>query len=82
MQAASRSGPGLGRIFSQDFLERSDKEVRIGVRKNQRRAKLDNVVVRAVRASKDSAFSQAVDDVRGLLGRGVAVLVIEHQIQS
>ena len=74
-------GVRLGRIFFQDFLERVDEEVRIALRKNQRRTELDDIVMRAVRAGEDAAFAEAVHDVRSLVGCGLASLAIEDQIQ-
>lgn len=71
----------LGGIFFQDFLERGDKEVRIGLRKNQRRTELDDVVMWAVCAGEDAAFAEAVHDVSSLVVCGLASLAIEDQIQ-
>ncbi len=42
---------------------------RVSLGKNQRRAQLDDVVVRAVAPRQNSMLAQSIHDVRGLLRR-------------
>src|SRR6266481_7683509 len=53
----------------------------IGLRKNERRAKLDHVVMRPIRSCEDSQIAEAVYDVRGLLWRRLARFPGAYQIQ-
>ena len=51
-------------------MECGSEESGIGVGKDERRAKLDDVVVRAVGTGKDAAITETIDDVGGLIGCG------------
>ena len=69
-------------IVFQDGVQSLDEQTCIGFRENQRRAQLDDVVMRAVGAREDAAIAQAVDDV-GRLQRGrLARFKVEHKIGS
>lgn len=67
----SDKGLRLGGIFVKDLVERGSEEVGVGIGKEQRGPKLEDIVMGTVGASKHAALAKAIDDVRGLLcGRG------------
>lgn len=72
---------GLRGIFAKDVGERGCEQFRIGRGEDERRTELDDVVVRTIGAGEDTAFSQAVHDVRGLFGRGRAACSVIDQIE-
>ena len=57
-------------VFQKDRREHVDKDVRVRFGDNQRRAKLDDIVMRAVRSRQDAAFAEAIHYVLGLAPRG------------
>ena len=60
----------MRRVFAEDVTEGGSEESRVGGGQDERRAKLDDVVMRAIGAGKDAALAKAVDDVGGLGGGG------------
>src|SRR6267378_7313556 len=69
-------------IFSENVVQGFGEEICVRFRKDQRRAQLDDVVVRTVRAGEDAAVAQPIDDVGGLERRRLSRLAIEHKINS
>jgi hypothetical protein len=59
-------GARLRGVFLQHGVKRFDEEIGIRFGENQRRAQLDNVVVRAIGPRKDAAFTKAIDHIGGL----------------
>ncbi len=63
----------------EDFVQRGGEQIGVGIRENQWRTKLDDVVVRAVGASEDAAFAEAIDDIGGLFcGGGTGGTVVDQ----
>src|SRR6267143_5365945 len=52
------SAPGPRGIFPEDGVQGLDEEIRIRFRKDQRRAQLEDVVMRTIRAGEDAAVAQ------------------------
>src|SRR5882724_8409438 len=81
-----RGKPGsalwLRGIFPENIVQGLGEEIRVRFRKDQRRAQLEDVVVRAVRAGEDAAIAQPVDDVGGLERRWLPRFAIQHKIDS
>ena len=77
-----RLGLGLRGIFGQDCLESRTERRRIALGKNERRAKLDHVVMRAVGACENSSVAQSIYDVRGVKRRWFSRFARNHEIQS
>ena len=69
-------------IFLEDRVQGLDEEIRVRFRKDQRRAQLENVVMRTVGAGKDAAVAQSIDDVRCLKRRRLSRFAVEHKIDS
>src|SRR6266850_3894339 len=81
-----RGKPGsalwLRGIFPENIVQGLGEEICVRFRKDQRRAQLDDVVVRTVRAGEDAAVAQPIDDVGGLERRRLSRFTIEHKINS
>src|SRR5882762_9588667 len=77
-----RLGLGLRGIFGQDCLESRTERRRMAFGKNERRAKLDHVVMRAVRACENCSVAQPIYDVRGVKRRWFSRFARKHQIQT
>src|SRR5258706_2064926 len=76
------SAPSLRGILPEDRVQGLGEKICVRFRKDQRRAQLEDVVVRTVRAGKDAAVTQPVDDVRCLQRRRLSRFAIEHKINS
>src|SRR6266850_6648572 len=76
------SAPGLGGIFLEDGVQSSNEEICVRLRKDQRRAQLDDIVVRTVRTGEDAAIAQPINDVGGLERRLLPRFAIQHKIDS
>ena len=75
----SDRGLGLGGIFAEDLVERGDEKVGVGIGKEQRRAKLDDIVMGTVGTRKHAALAKAIDNVRSLLcGRSARGAVVDQ----
>ena len=72
----------LRRVFLEDGCERGAKQIGVCFRKNQRRAKLDDVVIRTVGASEHAAVAKPVDDVVGFVGRRFTGRRVAHKIDA
>jgi hypothetical protein len=77
-----RLGQGLRGIFGQDCLESRTERRRIALGKNERGAKLDHVVMRAVRACENSSVAQSIYDVRGVKRRWFSRFARKYQVQT
>src|SRR5437899_1365349 len=76
----SRLARRLRRVFLQNGIQRLDEKIRIGFGKNQRRAQLDDVVVRAVGSVENAAIAQAINHVSGLQRSGLSRFTVEHEV--
>src|SRR5712692_2388288 len=76
----ARSAPRLRRVFLQNGIQLLDEKIRIGFGKNQRRAQLDDVVVRAVGSGENAAIAQAINHVSGLQRSGLSRFTVEHEV--
>lgn len=72
----------LSGVFLQDRTERLDKQIRVSLRKNQRRSQLNHIVVRPIGPCQNAAFAQPVHDVIRFFGGRFPSRAIANQIDS
>jgi hypothetical protein len=71
-----------GRILGEDAREGGGKQRGVGIGEDERRAKLNDVLMRPVSAREDTKIAEAVDDVGGLLRGGRAGIAIVYEIEA
>jgi hypothetical protein len=81
-KAQLRPLQGRGRVFGEDASQRGGEKSGIRIGKNERRTKLDDVVVGAVGAGEDAEIAETVDDVRGLLGGGSTRVAMVDEVEA
>src|SRR5262249_54438560 len=69
-------------VLAQYLVEPPHEEVRIDLRKDQRRSHLEDVAERTVGAGEHTELAQAVDDVGGLFGRGLERRAVADQLDA
>ena len=71
---------GLRRVFLQDEIQSLQEDFSVKFGENQRRAQLDDVVMRSVGAGENAAIAKAVDHVGGLQRSRLTRFTVEHKI--
>ena len=73
---------GPRRVLAKYLIQSCREKIRIRFRKYQRRAQLDDVVMRSVRSSQDSAFPQPIHDVIRFFWRGLTCSAVSHKVRA
>src|SRR5208282_1762829 len=69
-------------IFAKHAVQSVHEKIRVRFRKNQRRPKLEHVVIRTIGPSENATVAEPVDNVAGLPPRRRSRLAIDDQIDA